>query len=56
MVFAKSIGSGKTSRLYIKPFIFEKEPFQEGSIVFARNLQKDGKGYWWLHDYDVMPG
>lgn len=56
VVFAKSIGSGKTSRLYIKPFIFEKEPFREGSIVFARNLQKDGKGYWWLHDYDVMPG
>lgn len=56
VVFAKSIGSGKTSRLYIKPFVFEKEPFREGSIVFARNLQKDGKGYWWLHDYDVMPG
>lgn len=52
----KSIGTGKTSRLFIKPFIFDKAQFAEGDVLYAKNLQKDQKEYWWLHSYDIVPG
>lgn len=52
---AKSIGSGKTSRIFIKPFLFEKAQFAEGDILYAHNLHEDEKGYWWLLRYDIVP-
>ena len=52
---AKSIGSGKTSRIFIKPFLFEKAQFSEGDILYAHNLHEDQKGYWWLLQYDIVP-
>lgn len=51
----KSIGSGKTSRIFIKPFLFEKAQFSEGDILYAHNLHEDQKGYWWLLQYDIVP-
>nr|DAJ59089.1 MAG TPA: DNA polymerase III, alpha subunit [Caudoviricetes sp.] len=51
----KSIGTGKTSRLFIKPFIFDKAQFAEGDVLYAKNLQKDQKEYWWLQSYDIVP-
>ena len=51
----KSIGSGKTSRIFIKPFLFEKVQFAEGDILYAHNLHEDKKGYWWLLQYDIVP-
>lgn len=51
----KSIGSGKTSRIFIKPFLFEKAQFAEGDILYAHNLHEDKKGYWWLLQYDIVP-
>ena len=51
----KSIGSGKTSRIFIKPFLFEKAQFAEGDILYAHNLHEDEKGYWWLLRYDIVP-
>lgn len=57
---AKSIGSGRTSRLFIKPWIFEKAQFAEGDIIYATHLdkesKKDGAVYWWLHTYEIVPG
>ena len=51
----KSIGTGKTSRLFIKPFVFDKAQFAEGDVLYAKNLQKDQKEYWWLQSYDIVP-
>lgn len=51
----KSIGTGKTSRLFIKPFVFDKAQFVEGDVLYAKNLQKDQKEYWWLQSYDIVP-
>lgn len=51
----KSIGSGKTSRIFIKPFLFEKAQFAEGDILYAHNLHEDKNGYWWLLQYDIVP-
>lgn len=51
----KSIGTGKTSRLFLKPFVFEKAPFADGDLLWAESLQKDSKGYWWLHSYKILP-
>ena len=52
----KSIGTGKTSRLFLKPFVFEKAQFSDGDLLYAGVLQKDAKGYWWLHSYNILPG
>lgn len=52
----KSIGTGKTSRLFLKPFVFEKAQFSDGDLLYAGALQKDAKGYWWLHSYNILPG
>lgn len=54
-VGAKSIGSGKTSRLYVKPFDFQNAQFQAGDIIYASGLRPDKKGYWWLYQYDILP-
>ena len=51
----KSIGTGKTSRLFLKPFVFEKAQFADGDLLWAEALQKDSKGYWWLHSYKTLP-
>lgn len=57
---AKSIGSGRTSRIFIKPWIFEKAQFAEGDIIYATRLDKESKEngavYWWLHTYEIVPG
>lgn len=56
----KSIGSGRTSRLFIRPWIFEKAQFAEGDLIYASHLQKEinkaGAEYWWLYNYDIVPG
>lgn len=51
----KSVGSGKTSSLSISPYIYERNPFHKGDIVFAKTVRKDAKGYWQLVDYTVLP-
>lgn len=51
----KSIGSGKTSTLSISPYTFDRNPFTEGDILFAKSVTKDKKGYWQLVDYNVLP-
>lgn len=58
MANTKSIGSGKASKLFIKPFVYEKAQFAEGDIIYASNLQKEtkknGAEYWWLRTYDIV--
>ena len=56
-VNTKSIGSGKTCCLSLKPNVMSKKHITSGSIINVskrEDLYKDKKGYWWLADYDVI--
>jgi DNA polymerase III subunit alpha len=49
-----SIGSGKKNRLNIHPATFNKNPLHKNDILFAKNVKKNNKGYWYLLDYDII--
>lgn len=53
-VFTKSIGSGKASRLTVKARVFESDPLNELNIIYAKSVQKNKSGYWYLIDYDII--
>lgn len=53
-VFAKSIGSGKASRLTVRAKVFNSDPLQEMNIVYAKSVEKNRSGYWYLIDYDIL--
>lgn len=50
----KSIGTGKTARLTVGTDVFEKEPVAAGDIVYAKNLNKNKAGYWYLYSYEKV--
>lgn len=50
----KSIGTGKTARLTIRTDVFDREPLAVGDIVFARDLNKNKAGYWYLNGYERL--
>lgn len=50
-VGTKSLGSGKTARLTIKPDVYNKIPIGAGDIIYAAQLYKNATGYWYLLDY-----
>lgn len=50
-VFTRSIGSGKASRLTLRAKIFDQDPIKEKDIVYAKTVDKDKTGYWYLIDY-----
>lgn len=52
-VGTRSLGTGKTARLTIKPQVFDKKPLMVGDIVFAADLYKNSTGYWYLVDYKI---
>ena len=51
----RSVGSGKTSRLTIRTNVFHWTPFKKGDFIFAKQVGKE-RGYWYLYDYDLIPG
>lgn len=53
-LFTKSIGSGKTSRLTLKAELYKEKPIEEMDIIYARVVDKDKSGYWYLWQYDYV--
>lgn len=53
-VFTRSIGSGKTSRLTVRAKAYDQEPFNKMDILFAKSVNKNAKGYWYLIDYEIV--
>lgn len=53
-VQTRSVGTGKTARLTIRSYLYDKKPVQKGDIIFARELDKNKAGYWYLLDYEKI--
>ena len=53
-VQTRSIGSGKMARLTIRSHSFTKTPIKRFDIVFAKELEKNRSGYWYLLDYELI--
>ena len=54
-VFAKSLGTGKSSRWTIRSNQFKKQPIKDNDIIYASDVHKDAcSGYWYLDDYIVL--
>ena len=50
----RSIGSGKTARITLRHWDYDREPVQKGDIVYAKNVSKNKAGFWYLDEYEVM--
>lgn len=50
----RSIGSGKVSRLTIRSSVYAKAPIKRFDIIYAKELEKNRSGYWYLLDYDLI--
>ena len=53
-VQTQSIGTGKKARLTIRAFTYNRKPVKRFDIVFAKDLEKNRSGYWYLLDYDQV--
>ena len=53
-VTTKSIGSGKTATLSVRPGLIKRKKIEKGAIITSPKLQKDPKGYWNLLDYEII--
>lgn len=53
-VFTRSIGSGKAARLTVRAKVFDRDPLAEMNIVYAKSVEKNKSGYWYLIDYDII--
>lgn len=53
-VNAISIGSGKKSRLTIWAKKYNKSPVQQYDVVFAKKVEKNDRGFWYLLDYNKI--
>ena len=51
-VLARSIGSGKSSRLTVRSRVYNAEPFNKGDIIYASDISKWGE-YWYLDNYHI---
>lgn len=47
----KSVGTGKSAYLTVKPFIYKENPLEKMDIIYASQLDKNNKGYWYLWEY-----
>lgn len=50
----RSIGSGKVSRLTIRSSVYAKTSVKRFDIIYAKELEKNRSGYWYLLDYDLI--
>lgn len=53
-VFAKSVGSGKASRLTVRSKIYDNNPLKAMNIIYAEAVNKNKSGYWYLTDYQII--
>lgn len=47
----QSIGSGKHGRMTIRASDFDELPIAKQDIIYAENIYKNKKGYWYLNQY-----
>lgn len=52
-VFTKSIGSGKESRFTVYNRVFDRDPINEGDIIYCRGFERDGQ-YFTLTSYSKV--
>lgn len=50
-VETKSIGSGKQSRFTAFNPVYNREPIQEGDIIYCKRYSRNDRGYFTLEDY-----
>lgn len=50
-IATKSIGSGKSASLTVMNKLYNKMPISKTDIIYARSLDKNKQGYWYLIDY-----
>ena len=49
----RSLGSGKTARISVYTKLYDENPIKTGNIIYAKSVEKNRAGYWYLYDYDV---
>ena len=50
-VQTKSVGTGKSASLTVKTFVYKENPIEKMDIIYANQLEKNNKGYWYLWEY-----
>lgn len=53
-LFTQSIGSGKMARLTLKCKLYDIEPVKKMDTIFAKSVDKNKSGWWYLQDYEVI--
>ena len=53
-LFTKSVGSGKTSRLTLKANLYNNKPVRAMDIIYAKRVEQNKSGYWYLWDYEYV--
>ena len=53
-LFTKSVGSGKTSRLTLKANLYNNKPVKNMDIIYAKRVEQNKSGYWYLWDYEYV--
>ena len=53
-LFTKSVGSGKTSRLTLKTKLYNNKPVRDMDIIYAKRVEQNSQGYWYLWDYEYV--
>ena len=53
-LFTKSVGSGKTNRLTLKAKLYNNKPIKSMDIIYAKRVDKNDSGYWYLWDYEYV--
>lgn len=52
-ISTQSIGSGKHGRMTIRAEDYNQVPVQKNAIIYADNVYKNKKGYWYLNKYEI---
>ena len=50
----QALGSGKRSRVSIKPGVYNKNPVHKYNIIDVKDLHKNKSGYWYLTKYELV--
>lgn len=49
----QSIGSGKHGRMTIRAADYDEQPVHKSDFIYAENVYKNSKGYWYLNKYEM---
>lgn len=50
-LFTKSVGSGKSSRITVRAKTYATDAIHENDVIYAKSVEKNKSGYWYLIDY-----